>query len=194
MFQRSSWIAGFALAAMTMVGVSSAQAESYTVDPNHQGVVFEIEHLRISKVFGKFTKLTGTVEYDPKNVEASKFDLTVEAASIDTGNANRDKHLRSADFFNVEKFPTITFKSTKVTRDGDDKDELKVTGELTLLGVTKTVTIELEVKGPAAKGQYGFTGDIDINRTDYGMKYGVPMIGDKVELDISFEVLQAKAE
>ncbi len=175
---------------MTMVGVSTAQAKQYKVDPNHNGVVFEIEHLRISQVYGKFTKFSGTVEYDPRNVEASKFDLTVEAASIDTANEARDNHLRKPDFFNVEKYPTITFKSTKVVRDGDDKDEIKVTGDLTLLGVTKSVTIEFKVKGPADKGQYGFTGDIDIKRSDFGMNYGIPMIGDKVELDISFEVIK----
>jgi len=190
MFKRTSWVAGVALAVATLVSTSVAQAAQYKVDPNHNGVVFEIGHLNISKVYGKFTKLSGTVEYDPANVEASKFDLTVEAASIDTGNEARDKHLRSADFFNVEQHPTITFKSTRVVK--DDKDELKVTGELTLLGVTKTVTIEIEVKGPAQKGQYGFTTDLDIKRSDFGMKYGIPMIADKVELDISFEVLQAE--
>lgn len=192
MLHRNSWVAGLALAAMTMVGVSTAQAESYKVDPNHNGVTFEIEHLKISKVFGKFAKFSGTVEYDPKNVQATRFDLTVQAESINTANEKRDEHLRGSDFFDVEKHPTITFKSTKVVQDQDDKDELKVTGDLTLLGVTKQVTLEFDVKGPAQKGQYGFTTEIEIKRSDFGMKYGLPMIGDKVDLDISFEVLKAE--
>lgn len=188
MFNRTSWVAGVALAVATMIGSSAVQAASYKVDPNHNGVVFEIEHLKISQIYGKFTKLSGTVEYDPANVEASKFDLTVEATSINTGNEARDKHLRTADFFNVEQHPTITFKSTKVVK--DDDNELKVTGDLTLLGVTKSITIEIDVKGPAQKGQYGFTTELEIKRSDFGMKYGIPMIGDKVDMDISFEVLK----
>lgn len=189
---------GATTAAMVMtltllVGVDSAKAASYKVDPAHHGVVFNISHLKVSKIFGRFNELTGQVNYDPAKPEATTINLAVQAKSIDTANEQRDKHLRSPDFFNVAEFPVITFKSTRVVVDEKDKDktELKVTGDLTLLGVTKSVTVEFDVRGPRDKGALGFVTELEIKRSDFGMKYGLPdAIGDKVELDISFELIK----
>lgn len=166
-------------------------AQSYTPDPNHQSVVFNIEHLNLSFVHGRFSELSGEVKYDAKNIEDSSFDLKVPAATVNTGNEKRDGHLKSADFFDVKKYPDIAFKSTSVVK-GDDKDEIKVTGDLTLHGVTKSVTVEFEVRGPNAKGLMGFSTELELKRSDYGMSYGVPNIGDTVKMDISFEAIPAK--
>lgn len=167
------------------------QAETYTPDPNHQSVVFNIEHMNLSFVHGRFSQMTGHVKYDAKDIEQSSFDLKVPATTINTDNEKRDGHLKSADFFDVAKYPDITFKSTQVTQ-GDDKDKIEVTGDLTLHGVTKSVTITFEMRGPNDKGLLGFSTELEIKRSDFGMSYGVPNIGDTVKMDISFEALPAK--
>lgn len=177
--------------AMSFAVVSVAQAGNYEPDANHQSIVFDVEHLSLSFVHGRFTDLTGHVNFDDKKPAESSFHLVVPAKTIDTANEKRDGHLRSKDFFNVEKHPNITFKSTKVVQ-GDDKHELVVTGDLTLLGVTKSVTVEFKVKGPNEKGVMGFSTEISLKRSDYGMGYGVPNIGDTVDMKISFEALPAK--
>ena len=177
--------------AMSFAAVPAVQAEKYEPDPNHQSVVFDVEHLSLSFVHGRFTNLTGQVNYDAKKPAESSFHLVVPAKTVDTANEKRDGHLRSKDFFDVEKHPNITFKSTKVVQ-GDDKDVLEVIGDLTLLGVTKSVTVEFKVKGPNKKGVMGFSTEITIKRSDYGMGYGVPNIGDTVDLNISFEALPTK--
>lgn len=178
-----------AVMSLVLVNPAAAQNQSYKVDPNHNGVVFSIGHMGLAKVFGHFTQFTGSIAYDAAKPEQASFDLQVEAASINTANEKRDEHLRTKDFFNVEKFPLITFKSTSV-KAGDDKGELEVTGDLTLMGVTKSVTIEMDAKGPNEKGAVGFTTELKIKRSDFGMGYGIPMIGDEVKLDISFEAIQ----
>lgn len=190
MNHRQTFVAGLFVFALSLVAAPALHAEQYEPDPNHQSVVFDIEHMSLSFVHGRFTQLTGQINYDAKDPTQSTFHLVVPAKTVDTANEKRDGHLRSKDFFNVEKYPEITFKSTKVVK-GDDKDELKVTGDLTLLGVTKSITVEFEIKGPNKKGLVGFSTDIEIKRSDYGMNFGLANIGDKVDMDISFEAIPA---
>src|SRR5258705_6824631 len=130
-----------AIAAAALLGLSSmAQAAptTWTIDPNHSNVTFTIRHF-FSKVTGSFTKFSGKIVYDPANVAASSAQADIDAASIFTANEKRDGHLRSADFFDVEKFPKLTFQSTKVTPQGD---KLVIEGNLTMHGITKPVTLE----------------------------------------------------
>lgn len=176
---------------LSLAATAVVHAQNYTPDPDHQSVVFNIEHLHLSFVHGRFTQLTGQINYDAKNLDKSSFHLIVPSKTVDTSNTQRDAHLRSKDFFNVEKYPHITFKSTKIVKD-DDEGEIKVTGDLTLHGVTKSVTVEFEVKGPNKDGHIGFSTELLIKRSDYGMNFGIGDIGDIVRLNISFEALPAK--
>lgn len=189
---RRSFVAALALV-ITLTAAAATNAATYDVDANHHSVTFKIKHLGLSFIHGRFSDLTGTVNYDEKSPEKTTFVLAVPARTVNTANEKRDAHLRTADFFDVEKFPEISFRSTSVKRDGDDKDELEVTGELTLKGVTRTVKIEMKRKGPNKDGHIGFTTELEINRSDYNMSYGTPNnIGDKVKLEISFEAVPKK--
>ena len=116
---------------------------TYKIDPAHSSAQFVVRHMMITNVRGGFSKVQGTVVYDPENLSASSIDVTIDVNSLSTGDATRDTHLKSADFLDVEKYPTITFKSKTITKDGDD---LKVKGDLTIHGVTKEVV--LQVEGP----------------------------------------------
>lgn len=176
-----------------------AQAASWKIDPNHSSVRFEIRHF-FSKVQGQFNQLSGTIEYDPANPSSSKVETKIVATSIDTNNEKRDNHLRSADFFEVEKYPELSFTSTKVeaTQDG-----IKVTGDLTLHGVTKPVVLDVTVLGMGPhpnipEGQVaGFSARTKINRQDFGIKWnkvfdnGGAMLGDDVEIALEVEAVNA---
>jgi polyisoprenoid-binding protein YceI len=168
----------------------------YKTDPAHSGAQFVVRHMMISNVRGGFTKVEGTIEYDPANVGATKIDAVIDASSIDTREEQRDAHLRSADFLDAEKFPTITFKSTKVEADGDD--ELKVTGDLTIHGVTKEVVLDVDGPTPEAKDPFGnlrvgASAKTKIKRSEFGLTWNAALeaggflVGDdlKIELDVS---------
>jgi polyisoprenoid-binding protein YceI len=174
----------FALAAVVFARPAAA-ADTYQLDPNHMWITFKVMHGQFAESWGRFNAATGTATLDGAN---SVFNVSIKAESIDTGVQKRDDHLRSADFFNVKQFPEITFKSTKVEGSGN---ELKVTGDLTLHGVTKSVTIPLKVGGPAEFPQgvqrVGFSGQFTIKRTDYGMTTMVGPVGDEVTLVINVE-------
>lgn len=185
------FLTGLFVLALSLAATPVLHADNYEPDPNHQSVVFDIQHMDLSFVHGRFTQLSGQINYDAKDPAKSTFHLVVPAKTVDTANEKRDGHLRSKDFFNVEKYPDITFQSTKVALD-DDQDELKVTGDLTLHGVTKSVVVVFEIKGPNKKGIIGFSTKIEIKRSDFDMKFGIPNIGDEVEMQISFEALPAK--
>ena len=181
-------LAGFALAA----NAAQAQATAWKIDPVHSGIEFKIRHLGVSNVRGTFSNPTGTVMLDDKNITKSSVEATINTATVNTNNEGRDKHLKSPDFFDVEKFPTITFKSTAVNNAGG---KLSMTGDLTLNGVTKPVTLALD--GPAApqKGQRGgmvsgFSATGTIHRADFnfGSKYASPMLGDDVQISIDIEM------
>ncbi len=180
-------------AAMLMVAPLVAQSSTWTIDPAHSGIEFQIKHLGVSTVRGSFAGVTGTVAWDDKNIAASHVDAVIDAKTLNTGQEKRDEHLKSPDFFDVPKYPTLKFTSTNVKRNGEGK--LQIVGDLTLGGQTKPVT--LDVDGPAApqKGQggkavSGFSATGTLSRKDFnfGQKYGAPVLGDDVKFTIDLEV------
>lgn len=167
---------------------ASAAADAYTLDPDHCFVVFRIKHLGVSYTYGRFNGISGTVALDDQNPEKSSLAVEIKADSVDTHNEKRDKHLKSPDFFNVSEFPIIAFKSTSVKKSGD---EYEVTGDLTLHGVTKSVTIPFERtgSGQGMKGEEraGGEAELTVKRSDYGMTYMLDKVGDEVLLKVSLE-------
>ena len=145
----------------------------YEVDPSHTQVMFKVRHMGISTVTGRFSRFAGTFAYDPENPAASWLTATIDAASIDTDNDRRDNHLRSSDFFAADSYPTLTFESTSVEPAGDGR--LKVSGDLSIRGVTKPVVLDVVLEG-AALGQggrpmTGWTAETTVDRMDYGLKW-----------------------
>ncbi len=176
-----------------------ALAADYDLDPTHSQVWFAVKHLMVSTVKGEFQKVSGTVRYDPKKPEATVLDVTIDTTSINTREAKRDGHLKGPDFFDAGKFPTATFKSTKVEKAGSGK--LKVTGDLTLRGVTKKVTLEVTGPSAEAKSPWGQTvvaasATGKINRKDFGMSWnkaldgGGLLVGETVDLAIDVELIK----
>ncbi len=182
----------YALALTLAVASSPAVAESYTIDASHSSIDFSIRHL-VSKTKGVFGTFSGTVEYDAEHPDKSRFNGSIDVSSIDTQNARRDGHLQSADFFDVAKYPTITFASTKVQK--KKAGMLHVTGDLTVHGVTRSVTIPVEVLGTgtnpmSGKKQIGLAGDLTIKASDYGVNSWEnfnAILGDDVEIGILIE-------
>ncbi|MES1040425.1 YceI family protein [Peribacillus simplex] len=168
----------------------------WTVDPTHSAIEFSVKHMMIAKVKGSFNKFEANILANPSDLTTAEIDFTVDVASIDTRNADRDNHLRSADFFDVEKNPTLTFKSTKIVK--TDEDEYDVTGNVTLNGVTQeetfSITFEGQGKDPWGNEKAGFSGKGKIKRSDYGLTYnaaletGGVLIGDQITLTIEIEV------
>jgi polyisoprenoid-binding protein YceI len=169
---------------------------TYQIDTAHTHAQFKVRHLMVSNVKGDFDKVTGTIELDDANPAASKIDITVDVASISTREPQRDAHLKSADFFDVEKFPTITFVTTGVVKSGEDSFE--VVGDLTIHGVTKTIDLDVEDVTPEVKDPFGLlrrgaTAKATILRSDFGLKYnsileaGGVAISDEVHITIDTE-------
>ncbi len=185
-----------ALAAAVLFAPSAALAGNWTIDGAHSTAGFAVRHMMVSKAKGQFNKITGKIALDEKDLTKSTVEATIDVASIDTNNTKRDEHLRSPDFFDVEKFPSITFKSTKVEKKG--KDALKVTGDLTLHGVTKSVVLETTLTGPSTNpwGQQvrGIEAKTKLNRKDFGLTWnkgletGGVLVGEEVEISIDAEV------
>jgi polyisoprenoid-binding protein YceI len=176
-----------------------AFATTWTIDPDHSNVGFKVRHLMISNVKGSFEKFTGTVEIDDKDITKSKAEVSIDTNSINTNVKKRDDHLRSADFFDVAKFPTMTFVSKKVVKDG--KDNLKVTGDLTLHGVTKQVVLDVEgptgeSKDPRGNIRRGATATTKINRTDFGLVWnaaletGGVVVGEEITITLEIEMIK----
>jgi polyisoprenoid-binding protein YceI len=182
---RSVYSLAFALVAVALFTVPPLRADdTYKGDPVHSTVIFRISHLGTSFVYGRFDEVNGTFTVGDK----PEFDFSVNVESVDTNNKQRDTHLKSGDFFSVKEFPTITFKSTSVTSTGDKKFD--VTGDLTLHGVTKSITVPLDFVGAAdtkAGPRAGYEGHFSVKRSDYGMDKMVGMVGDDVSLIVSFE-------
>jgi polyisoprenoid-binding protein YceI len=182
-----------------LVASSAMAAETYTFDKNHTEVSFQIRHF-VSKVRGRFTDFSGTIQVDKAKPEASSVDFKIMTTSIDTASEGRDKHLRSADFFDAEKFPEITFKSSKVVAKAE-KDTYAVTGTLTMHGVSKEVTLPIAYLGGVATKErdgragekLGFETSLTLNRKDYGVVWNVAldtggyMLGDDVLVSINVE-------
>lgn len=162
---------------------------TYQIDPGHTQIVFAYDHMGFSNNVGVISESTGTLTLDPKNPAASKVSVEVPIANIRTGVEKLDEHLMKADFFDAAKFPKATFVSTGVKADGPTGAE--ITGNLTIKGVTKPVTLDAEFygagKAPAMAGgkeNVGFVATTAVKRSDFGMGYGVPMVGDNIELKI----------
>lgn len=178
--------------------IADLTAGTWAIDPGHSHVGFSVRHLAVSKVRGNFTSFAGTVTIatDPL---ASSVEATIDVGSIDTRDEGRDNHLRASDFFAVEEFPTLTFRSTGVRAVGDD---YVVTGDLTLRGVTRSVELALEFHGvgadPWGGTRAGFTAETKINRKDFGVNWNAPIdgggvvVGEKVTITLEIEaILQA---
>lgn len=156
----------------------SAFASTWVLDNDHSTAQFKVRHLMISNVKGTFEKISGTLNLDDKDITKSKVDVTIETASLNTNIKKRDDHLRSPDFFDVAKFPAMTFTSTKVEKNGEDG--LKVTGNLTIKGVTKTVVLTVEgltpeVKDPWGNARRGASATTAVNRKDFGVNWNKTM-------------------
>jgi polyisoprenoid-binding protein YceI len=181
-----------ALSALLLTGVSAfAQSSSWTIDKNHSQVDFQIRHMGVSNVRGAISGVTGTVVWDEKDPTKSSVEATIDATTVSTNNDARDKHLKSPDFFDVAKNPTLTFKSTSVT---GTAGKLQVIGDLTLGGVTKSVTLDVDGPTPPQKGQggkliTGFSATGTLKRSDFnfGSKFSSPVLGDEVKFTIDIE-------
>jgi polyisoprenoid-binding protein YceI len=168
----------------------------YVLDPTHTRLGFSARHAMVTKVRGQFDEFEGTAHIDTANPANSSVKVVIQAASVSTGNQQRDAHLRNADFFEVDKHPAITFASTTVARDGDEWD---ITGDLTINGVTKPVTIEFEetgsAKDPFGNTRVGFEGSTTIDRTDWGLTFQAPletggvMISDRIKLEFDISAI-----
>jgi polyisoprenoid-binding protein YceI len=173
---------------LTMTG-SSSTTKPYTVDNSHSSVIFRIKHLNVSYTYGRFNEISGTFLLDEADPTKSSVAIEIKTNSLDTNSADRDKHLKSPDFFNVKQFPTATFKSTSVK--AADAGKYEVTGDLTILGVTKPVTFTLTKTGegdtPFKDHRLGFETNLTIKRSDFGMKFMPEMLEDNVWLLISVE-------
>ena len=169
-------------------GAAESSAANYTLDAAHCAVVFRISHMGMSYTYGRFNDVSGRFAVDSSDTANSSFDCTIKTASIDTNHKKRDDHLRSPDFFDARQFPVMTFKTTGIHAHGP---KLHLTGDLSMHGVTRPIDFHMdkmgEGKDPWGKQRIGFSAAFKIKRSDFGMKQHLKMVGDEVELLISFE-------
>ena len=182
---------------------ASTVASTWKIDPAHSSAQFSVRHLAISTVRGAFSSVNGSVNYDDKDVSKSTIEVTIDVNSVDTRQPDRDKDLKSDHFFDATNYPTITFKSTKVEQAGAGK--LKVTGDLTIRGTTKSVVLDVEgptapVKDPWGNSRVAASATTKVNRQDYGVKWnakldnGGVVVGDDVNIIIDVELVQQAAK
>jgi polyisoprenoid-binding protein YceI len=180
---------------------TSAEATRWTIDQDHSDVGFRVRHMMVSYAKGRFTRFSGTVLFDDERPEETRIDVEIDAASIDTNQDKRDEHLRSADFFDVQQYPALTFRSGKVEKAADGK--LKISGDLTIRGVTRPVVLDLSELAPAAKDPWGGTrrgasASTRISRKQFGLNWnstleaGGVLVGDEVEIHLDIELSQAR--
>jgi len=182
--------------------ISSPQiaVTTWNIDPVHSVAEFKVKHMMISNVKGQFTSVKGTVTLDEVDISQSQVEASIDALSINTGDAQRDAHLKSADFFHAEKFPALIFKSTQVSRARDG--ELKVSGDLTVHGITRNVTFDVEgptapAKDPWGKTRIGLSASTKINRKDFGLTWnaaletGGILVGDEVTITLDLQFVKA---
>jgi polyisoprenoid-binding protein YceI len=184
---------------MSTITVPTTLTGTYTLDPTHSRIGFVARHAMVTKVRGSFNEFSGAGSFDAENPVNSNLSLTVQAASIDTRNADRDAHLRSNDFFDMDQYPEITFQSTSVEQVGEQ--DYRVTGDLTIKGITRPVTVDFEFEGsavdPYGNLRIGLEGTTTINRKDFGVSWnaaletGGVLVGEKVVLE--FEVSAVKS-
>ncbi len=178
---------------------AKAEVTKWNLDKDHTTLGFEVVHMVVSKTQGKFTEYSGTVEMDAEKQEFKKIEAVIQAASVTTDHQKRDDHLRSADFFDVKNFPTMTYKMKSYTKSGDQYTAI---GDFTLLGVTKEITLVGTFNGmaqdPWGNTRAGFTAEGILNRKDFGMKFsklldnGGLVVGDEVKLKLEIEVIKEK--
>ncbi|HET9982354.1 MAG TPA: YceI family protein [Longimicrobiales bacterium] len=193
---------GLALLAASVVLLGSGRPpapERYEIDPNHSYVGFSVRHMMVSNVRGKFNKFSGTIELDPQDITRSRVDVEIDAASINTEVARRDDDLRSANFFDVAKYPRITFAGKRVEKTADG---LALVGDLTIRDVTKEVRVPFELSGPVPAPQgrkrVGAEATFRIKRQDFGLLYnrvveGAQVVGDEVKIELEVEALTPAA-
>lgn len=183
----------FGALALALVFSSAVLADDYKADPVHSFVVFDVHHLGAGYVYGTFIGPAGAVSFDPSDLSKTTFDVSVRTDTIDTRSANRNKDLKGPDFFNVKQFPTMTFKSTGVKKTGDNT--MDVTGDLTVRGVTKSITVPMEVtgtgKGMRGETRTGFRANFTVNRTDFGINADPePVIGNDIQVIVAIEAIK----
>jgi polyisoprenoid-binding protein YceI len=189
-----------ALSALS-VATLTAQTSTWNIDPNHSTAQFTVRHLAISNVSGNFTKVTGSVVLNEKDLTQSQVNAVIDAASVDTRVPDRDKDLRSPNFLDVEKYPTLEFKSKRIVNNGG---KLQMIGDLTLHGTTREVTLDVdgptpELIDPWGNVRRGFSASTTINRKDFGvvwnntLKTGEAVVGDNVKIQIDVELVKKKA-
>ena len=181
---------------MTTAAAPTTDVRTFAIDKTHSEVHFQVRHL-VTKVRGRFTDFAGTIRFDEANPERSAATFEASTASIDTGTADRDQHLRSADFFYVDQFPTLTFVSSRVTRTGPQTFD--VTGTLTIRGVAREVTLPVSylgaAKDPWGNARVGFETEITINRKDFGLTWNAALetggflVGDEVKISASVQAV-----
>lgn len=191
-----------ALFSISLAGYDESRAEvvSYAIDPDHSQVIFKVKHMGISTVTGRFDLMEGSYTFDDKDVSNSSVETTIQTASVNTNKQKRDDHLKSPDFLNVDKYPTITFKSKEVKK--GDGDDFTIVGDLTINGVTKQVELDAEYGGkavdPMGNERTAFTAETKINRKDYGLTWnktldsGGLVVGDDVKIELEVEGIKKK--
>ena len=190
-------MAGFALAFVLAVSTVAMGSDVYQIDPQHTDVGFSIRHMVINNVKGSFKDFAGTIEYDGKDLLGLKAGGTIQVKSVDTGIAKRDEHLRSPDFFDVEKYPDIKFQGERVEKQGEG---FAMVGKFTMHGVTKDITIPFTLSGPVkdpwGQSRIGLEANLTLNRQDYGVNWnktldnGGVLVGDEVKIEINAEAVK----
>lgn len=181
------------LCVLALAGGCAAETQTWEIDPNHTTSQFSVRHLGISTVRGVFEKTAGTVVYDPADPAKTQIDATLDVSSVNTRIERRDNDLRSPNFFDVAKYPTITFKSKKAEVDGQGK--LKITGDLTIHGVTKEVVLDVDGPSPPVNAmggvRIGAEATTKINRRDFGVNGAPTVAGDEVQITLDVELKRA---
>src|SRR4051812_17152528 len=189
---------------LALFAAAPAFAVELQIDPNHSQATFSVKHMMVTTVRGDFSKVTGTIDYQAKDATRSRADIKIDPSSIDTRNEKRDGHLKSADFFDVQKCPDITFKSNKVEK-GSGEHQFKVTGDLTMHCVTKPVTLTVDgpngpIKHPSGANIWAAAVTGKINRKDFGLNWnkalesGGVMVSDEVNMNIDLEMTESKPD
>ena len=188
------------LLALFLAVSAAAQTSIWTIDPKHSTAQFTVRHLAISNVSGNFTNVTGTLDLNEKDITQSQVSAVIDVSSVDTRVSDRDKDLRSPNFFDVEKYPTIEFKSKRIVNSGG---KLQVIGDLTMHGTTREVTLDVdgptpELNDPWGNVRRGFSASTTLNRKDFGLTYnhalktGEAVVGDNVKIQIDLELIKKK--
>jgi len=185
------------LTTIALAATAAAQAATWQIDPNHSAAQFSVRHLAVSTVRGAFSKISGSATYDPANPAKLTLNASIDAASVDTRVEMRDKDLRSSHFLDVEKYPTITFQSKQTKVAGAGK--LQITGDLTIHGVTKEVTLDVDgpsapIKDPWGNQRIGASATTKINRNDFGVSGAAGAVGDEITITIDVELIQPQGK